>query len=131
MSTTAEQTTRPGAHRTVIAVGVALIAVYFAMTYLTFNEVGGAADLMKAIFATWWGRSFMVEQYIALSIIAGWIWAIEENKRTATLWIVALYLVGSLVAILYVIRRALRADSLRAIFVGAAPLAERPPRTQP
>jgi hypothetical protein len=95
------------------------------MSYFTFHEVGGVVDLIRVIFSVWWGIAFSVEHYIALSIIAGWIWAIEEDRRTATLWIVALYLVGSVVALFYVIRRAWRADSLRAVFVGRVAPGER------
>jgi hypothetical protein len=72
------------------------------------------------VLAEPWGVVAIADLYIGFLFVAVWIAVVERNKALAPLWIVALLILGNIVTIVYVILRAIKADSLRDVFLPAA-----------
>lgn len=57
-----------------------------------------------AIASITWGRALLVDIYVGLALLAGWIgWREAGRPAVAAAWIVALLVIGNLVACAYVL----------------------------
>jgi len=50
-----------------------------------------------------WGRALMVDLYVGLLLISGWIAWREPRCGRAVAWVIALLLLGNIVACIYVL----------------------------
>ena len=83
-----------------LGAGVAALmagALVHGMTAGSFVEEGGR------LFALAWGRVTVIDVYAGLALFAAWIWHREPRAWVAGAWIVALCLLGNLVAGCYVV----------------------------
>lgn len=70
-----------------------------------------------AITAEGWGVVTLLDLYAGLLVIAAWIFALERSPRTALVWALALMLLGNVVTLVYLLRRARHARRFRDLFL--------------
>ncbi len=90
----------PVAAVTGLGAGVALLmaaALVHGVTTGSFVEEGGR------LLALAWGRVAVIDVYAGFALFAAWIWHREPRAWAAGAWIVALCLLGNLVAGCYVV----------------------------
>lgn len=66
-----------------------------------------------------WGRVTLVDLYVGLVLIGGWI-VIRERSAAAAPWLVALVVLGNLAAAGYAFLAAMRTDSITEFLTGAS-----------
>jgi hypothetical protein len=80
----------------VLGTVVMVLALGYGFTSGDLAEEGGA------LLGTAWGRVTLLEVYVGLAIVSTWIWCRERSAIAATIWCVAVLLVGNLVSCLYI-----------------------------
>lgn len=76
---------------------------------------------------TRWGVTTLVDLYLGLLLILGWIaWRERSLPRTAA-WAVALALTGNFAALIYLLLASLRAETLGDLFTPRSPPPAAPP----
>lgn len=63
-----------------------------------------------------WGVTTLVDLTVGLIVIGAWICVLERRPGRCIPWLIGLALLGNLTTIIYVLVRALRADSFSEIF---------------
>lgn len=84
---------------------LAAIGTLAMVLMLVYGAVGGyAIAQMTAVASIAWGQVLLVDIYVGLALFAAWmLW--RDGPRPATLaWIVALLVLGHLVACIYLFR---------------------------
>lgn len=81
-----------------VAAGIVL-AIYLVAASLHGNLSGEGRRLLDLA----WGRVLLLDVYAGIALFAGWI-AWREARAPAASWIVALILLGNLIACIYLIR---------------------------
>jgi hypothetical protein len=93
-------TRMPGPPIVFVAVTAGIVlAIYLATASIggdLFAEGGRLLDLA-------WGRVLLLDVYAGIALFAGWI-AWREARAPAVAWIVALLLLGNVIACIYLIR---------------------------
>jgi len=83
---------------------VALAAGLLLAIYLTVASIhGDLATEGRRLMDFAWGRVLLLDVYAGIALFAGWI-AWRETRVPAAAWIVALVLLGNVVACLYLIQ---------------------------
>lgn len=104
------------------AKAVAIIAVAWACGLIALIVVSSMEMSLGAglqdIVSTRWGITTLVDLYAGLAFVGAWIACVERSWMRATAWAVALGLTGNLATLVYVAARALRARSVREVFMG-------------
>ncbi len=95
------------------ALGLIASIVYSAM------EMGIVAGL-RDIVSTRWGATTLVDLYVGLAFVGGWIACVERRAGRVVPWVVALVCLGNLATVVYVGIRAFRSESVRGIFIPPA-----------
>jgi hypothetical protein len=103
--------------RIVAVVGIAWACGLIALIVVSSLEMSLGAGL-RDIVGTRWGITTLVDLYAGLAFVGAWIACLERSWKRATLWAVALGLTGNLATAVYVAARALRARSVREVFMG-------------
>lgn len=65
---------------------------------------------------THWGITTLVDLYIGLFVIGGWIAYRERSAWRSALWWIALCLTGNLTTVVYLLQAALRSESIEDLF---------------
>lgn len=90
----------PGRLIVVVAVAAGtLLAIYLVAASL-HGELSAEGPRLLDLA---WGRVLLVDVYAGIALFAGWI-AWREAPTRATVWIVALLLLGNVVACIYLVR---------------------------
>ena len=87
---------------------------------LSAREMSLPAGL-RDISATLWGVTTLADLGAGLALTALWIALIERRPARVAPWILALLLLGNLTTAVYVMRRCLKAKTLREAIMPAAP----------
>lgn len=97
---------------TKLGAGVALLMAAALVHGLTAGNVFAEGAWLLSLA---WGRVTVIDVYAGLSLFAAWIWWREPRTWVAGIWIVALCLLGNLVAGCYVVlaARECRGNALR------------------
>lgn len=64
-----------------------------------------------------WGVVTLIDLYAGFLLLAGWIAVVERNPLIAGAWIAGLFLLGNLIGLAYVAKRAFFARSFREIYL--------------
>ena len=91
----------PVAMATGLGAGVALL---MGAVLLYAAAAGDLAAEGAHLLALAWGQATLIEVYVGFGLFAVWIWRREPRAWVAGAWIVALCLMGNLVAGCYVVR---------------------------
>lgn len=105
------------------AVVVSLFAAFLAMIVWASVE----KDIFEGlgpIMDERWGLATLGDLYLGFAFTSAWIALVEERKRLVPVWIVSLLFLGNLVTMVYLLKRTLRAGSVREVFLPAAPAAQ-------
>lgn len=109
------------------AVCYALLALFvwqIAMASLERSIVAALQELLR----DGWGRVTLIDLYAGFFVFSVLIIVLEGSLKRAWPWIVAIVFLGNLVTLLYVARRAHRAETLGEVFTPRAGL--KSPRTR-
>lgn len=94
------------------AIGIATLLVLILLSSLQMPLAAG----LRATVDTRWGITTMVDLYLGLTVVAGWI-AYRERSITRTLmWCVGLCILGNLTTLVYLLMASLRARSVDDLF---------------
>lgn len=99
-----DRTSLPTARIALVAGGLALVMVVALAQALGSNLFAQGGLVMDLA----WGRTLLVDIYVGLLLFSLWIGWREPARGTAAAWILALLLLGNIVACVYVLA-ALRA----------------------
>ena len=86
----------------VTGIGVGVVAL-MAGALVHGVAAGNLVEEGGRLFALAWGRVMVIDVYAGLALFAAWIWHREPRAWAAGVWIVALCLLGNLVAGCYVV----------------------------
>ncbi|MDZ7828076.1 MAG: DUF1475 family protein [Halofilum sp. (in: g-proteobacteria)] len=95
----------PEQHRLPVT-GVAAFVVLLALALVAALLQGLGSSLVTQgglILDVAWGRALMVDLYVGLLLISGWILWREPRRAGAAGWVAALLLLGNIVACIYVL----------------------------
>ncbi len=92
--------------------GIVLLLALIGLSSLEMSLWQG----LKASVDTRWGITTMVDLYLGLMIIAGWIAYRERSIPRTLAWCVGLCLLGNLIALVYLFIAALRGRSVDDLF---------------
>lgn len=94
------------------ALGIAALLTLIAFSSVQMPLMAG----LRAIVDTRWGVTTMVDLYLGLAVVAGWIAHRERNMPRTLAWLVGLCLLGNLVTLVYLLIASLRARSVEDLF---------------
>lgn len=94
------------------ALGIAALMVLIAVSATEMSLMAG----LRATVDTRWGVTTMVDLYLGLFVVAGWIAHRERSLPRTLAWLVGLCLLGNLVALVYLFIASLRANSVEDLF---------------
>lgn len=102
--------------RTLAALAGLWLALTATVVYGHFYELFYFAGLLR-VMGTLWGRIVLFDFSVSLLLVGGWIYALETNKRRGLLLALAVLVLGCPVALLYVLARARKAQTLEELFL--------------
>lgn len=94
------------------ALGIAALLLLIAFSAVQMPLIAG----LKATVDTRWGVTTMVDLYLGLFVVAGWIAHRERSLPRTLVWLVGLCLLGNLVTLVYLLIVSLRARSVEDFF---------------
>lgn len=94
------------------ALGIVALVVMIVMSSLEMSLLKGLRETVD----TRWGVTTMVDLYLGLFAVAGWIAYRERSVPRSIAWFVALCLLGNLATLAYILIVSLRAGSLEEFF---------------
>jgi len=94
------------------ALGIAALLVLIAYSAVQMPLMAG----LRATVDTRWGVTTMVDLYLGLFAVAGWIAHRERSIPRTLAWFVGLCLLGNLVTLVYLLIASLRARSVEDLF---------------
>jgi len=94
------------------AIAISVLLVLIVRSSIELPLMAG----LRATVDTWWGVTTMVDLYLGLLAIAGWIAYRERSIPRTLAWSVGLCLLGNLVALVYLLIASLRASSVDDLF---------------
>ncbi len=100
----------------VVAAALALLALLLG-AFVAAGLDKGLAEGFSAVTAEGWGVVTLLDLYAGLLVIAAWIFALERSPRVALVWALALLLLGNVVTLVYLLRRARHARGFREPFL--------------
>lgn len=93
------------------AIGFGFIAVSIAT-----GELGSEGSTLLDLP---WGRMSLVDIYIGVALIAGWVFLREEKTIVAVLWLPAFVVLGHAGTALYAALASFRSDTVGELLLGA------------
>jgi hypothetical protein len=66
-----------------------------------------------------WGRMSLIDIYVGIALIAGWVFLREGSPWVAVLWLPAFVILGNAGTALYAAIAAFRTDDVRSFLLGA------------
>ena len=94
------------------ALGIAALLVLIVMSSMEMSLAAG----MLASVDTGWGVTTMVDLYLGLFVMTGWIAHRERSVPRTLAWFVGLCLLGNLTTLVYLFIASLRAKSVEDLF---------------
>ncbi len=94
------------------ALGIAALLTLIAFSAMQMSLMAG----LRATVDTRWGVTTMVDLYLGLFAIAGWIAHRERSLPRTIAWLVGLCLLGNLATLVYLFIASLRARSVDDLF---------------
>ena len=95
-----------------VGFGVVAVAVVAGIV------AGGLGEQVHLVLGLSWGRIAVIDEYVALLTLWGWIAWRERDVVRSLLWLVAVVVLGSLAVTAYVLQAALRSDDVVDLLVG-------------
>lgn len=103
-----------GTRRLTLAAALGIFALLVLIT-LSSAQMSLMAGL-RATVDTLWGVTTLVDLYLGLIAVAGWIAFRERNVPRTLAWFIGLCLLGNLVTLVYLLIASLRARSIEDLF---------------
>ena len=97
---------------------VALTVVMFVAIGVSM-ATGSISEEGSVILDTAWGRMSLIDIYVGVALIAGWVALREENWWTVLLWLPVFVILGHGGTALYAAIAAFRTDTIREFLLGA------------
>ena len=94
------------------ALGIASLLALIALSSVHMSLMAG----LRATVDTRWGVTTMVDLYLGLLVVAGWIAYRERSIPRTLAWFVGLCLLGNLITLVYLLIASLRARSVEDLF---------------
>jgi hypothetical protein len=98
-------------------VTIILTAVMFAAIGLSI-ATGDFADEGSTILDLAWGRMSLIDLYVGIALIFGWVVLREEKLWAALLWLPVFIVLGNAGTALYAAIAALRTNDVRTFLLG-------------
>lgn len=76
---------------------------------------------LRAMLADPWGLVTLLDLSIGLLFVAVWIAVVEPRRWRAGIWIIALFLLGNLVTLVFLLCRTCQARTIRDLFLPSPP----------
>ena len=102
--------------RTFVIVCGLLLGLLVA-TILHASAQSHVLDGLRHLIADPWGVVTLLDLGIGLLFVAIWLALVEPNPWSAAAWIIALFLLGNVVTLAYLLSRTCRARNLRELFL--------------
>ncbi len=97
---------------------IALTAVMFAAIGLSM-ATGDFADEGSMILDLAWGRMSLIDLYVGIALIFGWVALREEKLWVALLWLPVFIVLGNAGTALYAAIAAMRTNDVRSFLLGS------------
>lgn len=97
-----------------IGAGIGILTLLVLIVVSSFQM--SLAEGLKATTDTWWGVTTMVDLYLGLFVVAGWIAYRERRVARSIAWLGALCLVGHLATLVYLLIATLRSRTIEELF---------------
>jgi hypothetical protein len=94
------------------ALGIGALLALIALSSVQMSLMAG----LRATVDTRWGVTTMVDLYLGLLVVAGWIAHRERSTARTLVWLLGLCLLGNLVTLVYLLIASLRARSIEDLF---------------
>lgn len=111
-----------------MSTGVKLYATFFSLLGMALVALIVWASFEKHVLAIFkvmlgerWGIVTLIDLYAGFVIAGTWICVVERRLYRAGPWLIAIFFLGNLATAGYVVFRAMRARSIRDIFIPAPP----------
>lgn len=82
---------------------------------------GGFSEEGRAILDLAWGRVTLIDLYVGLALLGGWIAIRERQPRVVLPWLVAFVVLGNLATALYALLAAARSETVTDFLTGRQP----------
>lgn len=90
-----------------------------AGSFVWAGRIKGIDDGLREMMREPWAVVTLLDAYVGLFVLAAWVFHLERRAGVAAAWTVAMLLLGNIVALAYLLRRATRARSIAEIVSGA------------
>lgn len=98
---------------TLILTVVMFVSIGIAMASGDFGEEG------SWILENPWGRMSLIDLYVGVALIAGWVFLRERSAWSLVLWVPLFFVLGHAGTALYATIAAFRSDDVRSFLLGA------------
>ncbi len=97
---------------------IALTAVMFAAIGYSI-ATGDFADEGSTILDLAWGRMTLIDLYVGIALVFGWVVLREQKLWVALVWLPVFIVLGNAGTALYAFIAAMRSDDVRGFLLGA------------
>ncbi len=97
--------------RIIAALGVAVMTIALFLGFTSGDFTGEGGQILDLI----WGRITLIDLYVGIALFGAFVAWRERKTVVAAAWIAAFIVLGNLATALYILRAALRADSIDAM----------------
>jgi hypothetical protein len=106
--------------RTTIIVCGILLGLLVAAILIAGSQSNVLAGL-RYVIANPWGIVTLMDLGVGLLFVAVWLALVEPNPWRAAVWIAALFILGNVVTLAYLLSRTCRAQRLSDLFLSSRP----------
>ncbi len=97
---------------------VALTVIMFVAIGVSM-ATGSISEEGSLLLDTAWGRMSLIDIYVGVALIAGWVFLREANPWVLLIWIPVFFVLGHGGTALYAAIAAFRSDDVRTFLLGA------------
>ncbi len=101
----------------IMAIGWIALLIFTGMVVWAGQDMN-VREGFAWLLSTPWGVTTVVDLYLCFALIACWMAAVEENRKTVPFWVVSIFFLGSALMLIYLIKRCWGAQSFEEIFLG-------------
>ena len=96
-----------------------LLTVVMFVAIAVATATGDFGDEGAWILDNPWGRMTLIDLYVGVALIAGWVFLRERNPWSLVVWVPLFFVLGHAGTALYATIAAFRSDDVRSFLLGA------------